>query len=181
MKLDCRSCELRPLEPGDAASLAAHANDREIWLNLRDRFPHPYSLQDAETYIAMIKNQSPVTSFGIIVGGSAVGGISLMPGKDIERCSAEIGYWLGRVFWGRGIATDAVRALTSYGFEELGLARVFAIPFARNPASARVLEKSGYVKEGFMRRSALKDGVLVDQWLYGAYSDTVDYGLRLTD
>lgn len=171
MRLVCRTCELRPLEPADAPSIALHANDRDIWLNVRDRFPHPYSLNDAETFIATMADQSPVLSFGIIVDGVAGGGISLMPGKDIERCSTEIGYWLGRAFWGRGIATEAVRTLTTYAFEQIGFERVFAVAFAHNPASARVLEKAGYVKEGFMRRSAIKDGVIIDQWLYAAYND----------
>jgi len=112
-----------------------------------------------------------VTSFGVIVDGQAAGGVSLTLGQDIERRSAEIGYWLGRAFWGRGVMTDAVRAATRYAFEELGMARVFAVPFVRNPASARVLEKAGYLKEGRMHWSALKDGELLDQWLFAAYHE----------
>ncbi len=126
----------------------------------------------------MIQDRTPVLSFGIIVDGAAVGGLSLMPGEDIDRTSAEIGYWLGREFWGRGIATDAVRAVTAYAFDNLGFTRVFAVPFARNPASARVLEKAGYTEEGMMRRSAVKDGVIIDQRLFAAYDDTWPRGDR---
>src|SRR4029079_16654406 len=104
MENRCTRCLLRPLTPADAPSLAAHANDRSIWLNLRDRFPHPYHLSDAEQYIAGVMNQQVQTSFGIIVEGQAAGSISLMLREDVERISAEIGYWLGRAFWGRGIA-----------------------------------------------------------------------------
>ena len=170
MEIDCGTCLLRPLVPGDAVTLAAHANDRDVWLNLRDRFPHPYALADAEAWIAATSAQTPQSSFGIIVDGQAAGGISLMPGQDIERVSAEIGYWLGRPFWGRGIMTDAVRAATLYAFTGLKLRRVFAIPFAHNVASCRVLEKSGYVLEGVMKQSAIKDGVILDQYLYATYA-----------
>jgi RimJ/RimL family protein N-acetyltransferase len=100
------------------------------------------------------------------VHGEAVGGIGLTLKNDVERCSAEIGYWLGEAVWGRGIATAAVQALTDYGFKAFGLTRIFAVPFANNPASMRVLEKVGYVREGVMRRSAIKGGVVLDQVLY---------------
>jgi RimJ/RimL family protein N-acetyltransferase len=171
MEITCGSCLLRPLGPDDAATLALHANDRDVWLNVRDRFPHPYGLSDAEAYIATVAAQPVQTSFGIIVDGVAAGSIGLMPGSDIERYSAEIGYWLGRPFWGRGITTEAVRAVTLYAFAHLRMHRVFAVPFAHNKASRRVLEKAGYTLEGVMRRSAVKDGVLLDQLLYAAYDD----------
>lgn len=171
MIIECGSCRLRGLDMSDAASIARHANDREIWLNLRDRFPHPHSEENARGYIEYAGSLNPQTSFGIDVGGSVVGTISLVPGHDIERISSEIGYWLGREFWGRGVVTDAVRGLTRYAFDDLQMQRVFAVPFVRNPASARVLEKAGYAREGTMRRSAIKDGVILDQYLYAVYSD----------
>jgi ribosomal-protein-alanine N-acetyltransferase len=124
MEIQCPACLLRPLVSADAEALASHANDRDVWLNLRDRFPHPYSLRDAEEYIAAVAARTLQTSFGIIVDGEAAGNVSLMPGKDIERTTAEIGYWLGRPFWGRGIATEAVRAATLYAFDQLGMHRV---------------------------------------------------------
>ena len=172
MEIDCARCRLRPLAAADAARLAHHANDRGVWENLRDRFPHPYSLDDAGAYIEHVATRPVQTSFGIVVEGEAVGSISLMLGDDIARRSAEVGYWLGRAFWGRGIMVEALRAATSYAFEQLELARVFAVPFATTPRSARVLEKAGYVREGVMRHSAVKDGALLDQVLYAAYADT---------
>ena len=84
-----------------------------------------------------------------------------------------MGYWIGRAFWGRGIAVDALRATTQYAFDSLALARVFAVPFATTSRSVRVLEKAGYVKEGVMRHSAVKEGRLLDQLLYAAYSPSV--------
>ena len=171
MEIAGTRCLLRRLAPSDAASLARHANDREIWLNLRDRFPHPYTFDDADAFISRVAQQEPWTTLGIVVDGSAVGVVSLIVGDDIERLSAEIGYWLGREHWGRGIVTEAVRMATAHAFRHLGLRRVFAVPFARNDASRRVLEKVGYVREGTMRRSAIKDGELLDQYLYAAYDD----------
>lgn len=171
MDLRTDRCMLRPFRPADAASLARHANNRQIWLNLRDLFPHPYTVSDAEAYIARVAADEPVTRFAVDVGGEAVGSVSLKLGGDIERRSAEIGYWLGEAYWGRGIMSDAVRAATEYALAELDLLRVFAVPFVRNPASARVLERAGYQLEGTMRRSAVKDGVVLDQLLYAAVRD----------
>lgn len=169
MIITCKTCLLRPLLPADAESFATHANDRDIWLNLRDRFPHPYRLEDAQEYIAAMAAQPRLTSFGIEVDGEAAGTISLMPDDDIARYTSEVGYWLGRRFWGRGVLTDALRAITGYAFEELGMHRVFAVPFIHNVASRRVLEKAGYVLEGCMRQSAVKAGEVLDQWLFAAY------------
>ena len=171
VKIPCHSCLLRPLELADAESLACQANDRGVWQNLRDRFPHPYTQADAVAYIEHVARRPVQTSFGIEVDGQAVGSISLMLGDDIARQTAEIGYWIGREFWGRGIMVDAVRATTRYAFEVLGLVRVFAVPFVTSTRSSRVLEKAGYVNEGLMRRSAVKEGRILDQFLYAAYSD----------
>ena len=151
---------------GDEHSLVRHANNYEIWRRLRDLFPHPYTNADAEQWISFVQHQDSQTHFAIEVHGEAAGGIGLQLGSDIERRSAEIGYWLGEAFWGRGIATAAVGVLTRYGFEALNLTRIFAIPFASSSASIRVLEKCGYICEGTMRRSAIKEGVVIDQVLY---------------
>jgi ribosomal-protein-alanine N-acetyltransferase len=156
----------------DAESLARHANDYGVWQNLRDRFPHPYSVADAEAYIAHVASRPVQTSFGIVVDDEAIGSITLMPGEDIARQSAEVGYWIGRAFWGRGIMVEALRVTTKYAFDTLALARVFAVPFATTARSVRVLEKAGYVQEGVMRHSAVKEGKLLDQLLYAAYRDS---------
>ena len=166
MRLDCGCCVLRPWNEGDESSLVRHANNYEVWRQMRDQFPHPYTREDAEEWIAFVKQCNPQTHFALDVHGEAVGGIGLMLQSDVEHCSAEIGYWLGEAVRSRGIATAAVQALTDYGFKAFGLTRIFAVPFANNPASMRVLEKAGYVREGVMRRSAIKEGVVLDQVLY---------------
>lgn len=165
VRLDCGICVLRPWRVGDEAPLVRHANDRRVWLNLRDHFPHPYTAEDAASWIKVASKQDPVTSFAVVVD-DAVGGVSFRVNTDIERVSAEIGYWLGASHWNKGIMSAAVRAVTEYAFEQFSLTRLFAVPFAGNIASQRVLEKAGYVREGVLRRSVIKDGEVLDQVLF---------------
>jgi len=106
------------------------------------------------------------TSFAVEYAGEAVGGIGFKLGTDIARLSAEMGYWLGEPFWGRGLTTRAVQAASDWGFEHYKLTRIFATAFSHNLASMRVLEKAGFVREGILRRSAIKNGVILDQALY---------------
>lgn len=170
MTIDCGVCELRPFQSGDAPSIASLANDRDIWINLRDRFPHPYEITHAEAYIAHVSKLEPPRSLAISVETRAVGSIGLILGSDIERVNAEIGYWLGKPYWGRGILSAALGAMTQYAIKEFKLTRVFAVPFVRNPASSRVLEKAGFIREGLMKQSAIKDGIVEDQYLYAFYA-----------
>jgi ribosomal-protein-alanine N-acetyltransferase len=166
MTLTLRTCEVRSWRPGDVESLTVHANNRNVAINLRDRFPSPYTRRDGREFIKMARRMKPESFFAIAVGGEAVGGIGFVPGHDVERVSSEIGYWLGEAFWGRGIVTDALIAVTRYAIDTHGFTRLFALPFAHNQASCRVLEKAGYVVEGRLRNSAMKEGKLVDQLQY---------------
>ncbi len=164
--LELGVCSIRGWRMEDASSLARHANNRKVWRNLRDRFPHPYTEEDARQYIDASIAASPRTNFAIDVGGEAAGSIGLILHDDIERVGAELGYWLGESFWGKGIATAAVSGVARYAFEAFDLHRIYAIAFVRNPGSARVLEKAGFKLEGTMSKSAIKEGEVVDQWLY---------------
>jgi RimJ/RimL family protein N-acetyltransferase len=161
-----KRCTVRSWRLTDAPSVARHANNRKIWLHLRDRFPHPYTLADAEQFIAGALSRRPETFFAIEVDGEAAGSIGFGLQEDVERVSAEIGYWLAEPYWGRGITTEALVAVTRHAIENHGLTRVWAVPFEGNAASFRVLEKAGYVCEARMRRSAIKDGKILDQLLY---------------
>jgi [ribosomal protein S5]-alanine N-acetyltransferase len=166
MRLILKTCELRSWRLRDLDSMVAHANNRNIWINLRDRFPHPYTARDGRAFLKHALAQQPETAFAIAVNGDAVGAIGFQISNDVERVSAEIGYWVGEPFWGRGIATEALVALTRYAIAGHGLTRIYAVPFAWNAASCRVLEKAGYVLEGRLRRSAVKDGKVTDQLQY---------------
>jgi ribosomal-protein-alanine N-acetyltransferase len=166
LSLPLAHCEVRSWHHDDLGALVTYADNRKIWINLRDRFPHPYTRQAGREFLRTTLTQEPETLFAIAVSGEAVGGIGFVMMTDVERVSAEIGYWLAEPFWGRGIATEAVVAVTRYAIETYGFTRVFAVPFASNRASARVLEKAGYLLEGRLRRSAIKDGRVVDQLQY---------------
>src|SRR5712691_11684876 len=166
MKLALTRCVVRSWAADDLGSLVKYADNRKIWLNLRDRFPHPYTRRDGRDFIQLARSQRPETMFAIDVDGEAAGGIGFVPHSDVERVSAGIGYWVGEPFWGRGIATEALVAMTKYAIVTHGLTRVYAVPFASNTASCRVLEKAGYVLEGRLRRSAVKDGRVTDQLQY---------------
>lgn len=166
MHISLHHCTVRSFTPDDAPAIAKYANNRQIWLALRDAFPHPYSLANAEQFMAFVATQEVETAFAIDVDGEAVGCIGLTLGTDVERCSAEVGYWLGEPFWGQGIVTDALQGFTAWAIDQFNLTRMFAVPFARNDGSCRVLEKAGYAFEGTMRRSAVKDGQVLDQHLY---------------
>lgn len=157
---------LRRFRPEDAPSLARHANDRAIWRNLRDAFPHPYTLADAEAFLARDAAGSPAHVFCIEVEGEAAGACGVHPFSDVYRHSAELGYWLARPFHGRGIVTRVVAEVSRLALGELGLLRLQAGVFSWNPASARVLEKNGFALEARQRRAVLKDGEIIDAWLY---------------
>jgi RimJ/RimL family protein N-acetyltransferase len=150
----------------DVKSIAVHANNRKVWRNLRDLMPHPYAESDAVAFIELTLAQEHPTNFLIDVDGVAVGAIGLKLKDNIERVGAEVGYWLGELYWGRGILSEAVPAFTQWALKEFGLLRLEAIVFEWNRPSARVLEKAGYVLEGTMRRSAVKDGQVIDRWMY---------------
>jgi len=164
--LEAGPCLIRPWRRSDKPALVKHADNRRIWRNLRDAFPHPYTAREADTWLAHVAEQDPVTSFAIETDGEAVGGIGLMLGTDIHRLSAEIGYWLGEDVWGRGIATAALLAFTPWAFQTFALERIWAGVFATNPASMRVLEKAGYLREAILHRAVVKDGELLDQVIF---------------
>ena len=166
MELKGQRCVVRPWRQGDAKSLVRHANNVNVARQLRDRFPHPYTLGDARTFIESVMDARPQTTFAIDVEGDAAGGIGFSPGTDVERYSAEIGYWLGEQYWGRGIVAEALKLVSEYAFRDCRMLRLFALPFADNRQSVRVLEKAGYVCEGVMRASSVKFGQPRDQALY---------------
>ena len=169
MRLQLTKSIVRPWAESDAESLHLHANDRSVSMHLRDRFPYPYPIDAARTFLTWIAKQSAPTVWAIEVDGEAAGGIGIELHTDVERVSAEIGYWLGQKYWNRGIATEALHAVTAEAFKRFEITRLYAVPFADHAASVRVLEKAGYVREGHLRQSAIKDGKIRDQLLYATY------------
>lgn len=167
--IKCGACNLRPLRPGDAASLQKNANNPKIAAHMRDRFPSPYSLEDAASFISMVARRgedAPEFVLGIEVYGSIVGTIGIIRGTDIERLTAELGYWIGEDYWGQGVMTSAVQIFVPWVMAKFGLVRLFAGVFSDNLASCRVLEKAGLTKESVRRRAVIKHGEIKDIDVY---------------
>jgi RimJ/RimL family protein N-acetyltransferase len=157
---------LRPWQREDAQALAAIANDRNIFNNLRDHLPHPYTVMDALQWIAHCKEQHPVINFAVTYNGKVAGSIGCVPKTDVYRKSIEIGYFIGEQFKGNGIATEAVRILLEYVQHRFDVVRIYAEVFANNKASMRVLEKNGFYLEAIHRRSVVKNNVLMDDYIW---------------
>src|SRR5262245_43179241 len=166
MELVLKKCTIRSWRLDDAESLARYANNRKIWLAVRDLFPQPDAIQEAHECLRRAMTEQPETRFCIEIEGAAAGGIGVHLGEDVHRHAATVGYWLGEEFWGRGIMTEAVTAVTNFCFKNFPLRRISAEVFANNLASARVLEKAGFILEGRLRNHVLKDGKLLDSLLY---------------
>lgn len=150
------------------------ASNHAIAINLRDAFPHPYTIEDAITFLELAENGVLGKVYGIYDGDTFVGCCSLIPQQDVYRLNAEIGYWIGESYWGKGYATEVVKLLLNVAFEELNLSRVYAAIFEYNVASMRVLEKSGFKKEAIIKSSITKEGKIFDEHLYSIRKDEED-------
>jgi RimJ/RimL family protein N-acetyltransferase len=166
MLLDLGDLRVRDWRKDDLDALLRHANNPKIAANLRDQFPHPYTRRDGIEYLNYVRTMDVPMSFAMEYGGEAIGGIGFKLGIDIARLSIEMGYWLAEAFWGRGLTTRAVTATSDWAFDNYKVVRIFATAFAHNAASIRVLEKSGFQREGVLRHSAIKNGVILDQIMY---------------
>ena len=152
----------------DKVDLAKSLNAPDVLNNLRDGLPYPYTPKDAEEYIrAMLAApEDKVFVFAIALDGKVIGSISVCRCENIHSRSAEMGYYIGKLYWGKGYATEAVRQTVKYVFENSDILRIFAEPFARNVASCRVLEKAGFSLEGVLRRNAVRNGEVLDMKMY---------------
>lgn len=159
---------LRPYRDGDAEALARAADNPSIARNLQAGFPNPYTLADAETWIAScLAAPSDEVRLAIEVDGVVAGAIGLNPRPLWSPYTFEMGYWLSEAHWGRGIVSAAVGLLVAHAFEAMSAERVQAFVYEWNPASRRVLEKNGFALEGRLRRAVHRDGRWGDCWVYG--------------
>jgi len=167
---------LRPWSIDDASRLAIIANNKSIAGNLRDAFPHPYSLQDAYNWLNLVLPvNDPPRFFAILYKNSVSGSIGIVAKEDIYRKNMEIGYFLAEEHWGKGIITMAIKAATSYAFAKFDIARVYAEPFADNPGSKRALEKAGFRKEATFVKNVIKNGVVKDSCIYAVLREEFSY------
>jgi RimJ/RimL family protein N-acetyltransferase len=160
--------ELREWQLSDAASLAENANNINIWNNLRDALPHPYTEEDGKQFIEMAMSQpKPATLLAIVVDGKAVGSIGIILHTDVERISAEMGYFIGENYWNKGIMTEAIKQMVTYSFTHFPhLRKIYATPFDFNVASHKVLQKAGFEREAILKQAAIKNGKIRDEHYY---------------
>jgi len=166
MKIDLGTSFIRSYEHFDKPSLAKYANNIKIFGKLKDKFPHPYTEEDAKEWLGLACNQNPELNFAIANETELIGAIGLQLQDDVNRFSAEIGYWIGEPFWGHGIASSALIAMSDYAFKHFKFNRLFAGVFEGNDASAKVLEKAGYKLEGKLKKAVYKDGNFLDQYMF---------------
>eukprot|EP01112_Ceratiomyxa_fruticulosa_P015956 TRINITY_DN4781_c0_g1_i1.p1 TRINITY_DN4781_c0_g1~~TRINITY_DN4781_c0_g1_i1.p1 ORF type:complete len:183 (-),score=33.44 TRINITY_DN4781_c0_g1_i1:331-879(-) len=157
---------LRPPLKTDSHNIALHANDREVSIQLRDIFPHPYSLQDAERFIEFTSFDTSNLHFCVCLKDEAIGCLGVQFKNDVYFRSAEIGYWIGKKYWGRGIVTKCVKVVTKYVLENFDICRIFAEVSENNVGSSKVLEKAGFIQEGRLRKAITKDGKTYDALMY---------------
>jgi [ribosomal protein S5]-alanine N-acetyltransferase len=159
---------LRHFKNGDQESLVENANNIKIFNNVKDTFPYPYTYSDASWWIEFCKEtDKPATTFAIDVDGEVIGAVGIIIGTDAQRVTAEIGYWLGEKYCGKGIAFEALKQMTDYTFRSFpDLVRIWAAVFEYNKPSMRVLEKAGYEFEGIRKKAAIKNGVVIDEYVY---------------
>jgi [ribosomal protein S5]-alanine N-acetyltransferase len=158
---------LRPWLNKDLEPLAALANNKKIWDNVRDYFPHPYTLKDAREWLALNAGITPVLNFVIEVNGQFAGSIGIVPKTDVYRNNMEIGYWLGESYWGKGIATKAIGLMCELIWKEHPhINRIYAEVFANNKASMRALEKNGFELECVRKKAVIKNDLLMDDWVW---------------
>ncbi|KAI0122449.1 acyl-CoA N-acyltransferase [Daldinia grandis] len=166
-------CIIRAYLPSDAEGAVAAANFPELVQYMRNTFPYPYTLDSANYWINFSINGDPMVNFGIFTPeGTFAGGIGLTPHQDIEYRTWEIGYWVGKEFWGKGIATSALKGFSAWAFKQFPeLIRIEAGVFIGNIASEKVLERAGYTKEGIRRQAICKKGRIIDQATYSLIRD----------
>lgn len=157
---------LRGWLAGDSAALSKNANNPNIAAYLLDRFPHPYTLEEADNWIIRWQDQNPMINFAIAINGEVAGGIGLELRQDIYHKTPLIGYWLAEQYWGKSIMPKAIKLVTAYAFNQLEVICILAYVLSKNPNSMRVLEKAGYQKQGVIKRSVIKNGEILDEHIY---------------
>lgn len=166
LTIETSVCTLRAWRDNDVERLAEIANDVDVARYMADRFPHPYTIEDARFWTTLNVESPVLYNFAIEVDGEVAGGIGMDALNAERRIGAQFGYWLAPGYWGRGIATAACAAFTEYALNVCGFERLEATVYAPNVASMRVLEKCGYICEGIMRSAIIKHGQILDAHLY---------------
>lgn len=159
--------ELRKWTIEDLGSLVRYADNEQIAMNMSDAFPSPYTVEDGIKYIDRVSKDDPTKVFAVTFNSEVVGSIGVFPETDIHRKNAAIAYWVAKPFWGKGIATEAIKKMVDYGFRSFDITRIFAKPLGTNIGSQRVLEKAGFTLEAKLSKTIFKNGQFIDEFIYG--------------
>lgn len=173
MIVEKQDIKLRHFEEKDIHPVALLCNNKKIWDNVRDFLPFPYTEKHARKFIRTCQAENPQVTFAIEYKGDFAGCIGLVKQTDIHKLTAEVGYWIGEPYWGLGIATRSVNLIVEYGFDQLGLVRIFTGVFDFNKASQRVLEKAGFKLEGIFEKNVLKNGRILNEYRYGKINNSL--------
>ncbi len=165
--------ELRKWKKDDVFDVAYFANNRKISCKLKDAFPYPYTLSDAEKYITkcLSSDENKMYCRAIVVNGRVAGSIGIYFGTDILSRTCEIGFWLAENYWNHGIMSEALKQITNDIFSNFDVVRISARPFSNNIGSRKALEKAGFELEGIMKKGAFKDGKYIDYCMYALLRD----------
>jgi len=172
--IEFENLKLRKLTYNDKFSLSKNANNYDIWLNLTDSFPHPYTLEDAEKFIEHCNDNSKNIHFCIDIENEVIGMISLYFQSKNRFKTGEVGYWLAQKFWGQGIMPKILKLFINYSFKNYDLERMEAIVYEWNKASMKVLEKNGFKLEGIAKNSAIKNNKLIDEYKFAILKNEVN-------
>nr|WP_321405356.1 GNAT family protein [uncultured Carboxylicivirga sp.] len=158
--------KIRPWNESDLPSLVKYANNPIVAQYLTNQFPHPYTEEDGKAFIEFSRKDDPIHIFAIEIDGEAIGGIGIHPKEDIHFKNAELGYWIGEPFWGKGIATFALKHIVDFAFENYDINRLYASAFGPNKGSQRVLEKSNFQLEATFTKTVFKNNEFYDELFY---------------
>ncbi len=175
MELTFNGYKIRSYKADDVKSLSKNANDPDISKYLDDRFPYPYTIQDAEIWVKFVQEQDTNLLFAIANSDEVIGGISATPYSNVQRFTAEIGFWLGKEFWNKGITTEAVKTFCNFLFTKYNFNKLTAKVFEGNEASKKVLIKCGFIQEGSHPESIFKNGKFISYYSYGLLKKDFKY------
>jgi len=158
--------QIRKLQLDDADILSQLMNNINIWNNLRDRIPFPYSRKDALTFIKLSHTNDHLHNFAITYQNNFCGVIGFVRQTDIHKLSVELGYWIGEPYWHKGIATRSIQLATEWAFRNLDIIRIFASVFEHNHGSMKALLKNNYQREAILKKAVLKNGQILDEHIF---------------
>lgn len=164
---------IRDFQLGDVEALVKYANNYKIFRWVKDNFPYPYSIKDAEQWVTVSRNTNDGLNYAIANQNELIGGIGVKFKEDVYRYSWELGYWLGEPFWGKGIVTEAVKVFTKYLFNHYNIRSITANVYEGNKASMRVLTKAGFKLDGVIRKAVFKEKLFWDLYVYSLLREEV--------